>query len=74
MMQMGPFGGTGNRFVPIRRNALLQDGYEQLTPLGPEGLKGRVRVQFFSEHGEAEAGVVGLRMGWDWGFTACLKL
>ncbi len=37
---------------------VLQDGYERLTALG-EGLRGRVRVQFISEHGLEEAGVDG---------------
>lgn len=37
---------------------VLQDGYERLSALG-EGLRGRVRVQFISEHGLEEAGVDG---------------
>ena len=37
---------------------LLADGFDGLSPLGGEGLKGRVRVQFVDEYGNAEAGVV----------------
>lgn len=47
----------GNRFVTIRRKQLLFDGFDRLSALG-ESLKGRVRIQFVSEHGEPEAGVV----------------
>ncbi|MEW5297235.1 MAG: hypothetical protein WDW36_000459 [Sanguina aurantia] len=48
----------GNRFVTIRRRQLLFDGFDRLSALG-EALKGRVRIQFVSEHGEPEAGVDG---------------
>lgn len=48
---------VGDRFVAIRRGHLLEDGYDRLAPLG-NSLKGRVRVQFISEHGDPEAGVV----------------
>ncbi len=51
-------GWEGNRFVPIRRNSILYDGYDQLGRWG-ERLKGRVRVQLINAHGEAEAGVDG---------------
>lgn len=37
---------------------VLQDGFQRLGALG-EGLRGRVRVQFISEHGLEEAGVDG---------------
>eukprot|EP00955_Chlamydomonas_euryale_P001670 18801-Chlamydomonas_euryale.AAC.3 len=56
------FSGDSNRFVVIRRDHLLDDGFDRLAPLG-ESLKGRVRVQFINEHGEqvwgAGAGVEG---------------
>jgi hypothetical protein len=35
------------------------DGYEQLMALGPEGVRGRVRVQFLNDDGEVEPGVDG---------------
>ncbi|KAG1656674.1 hypothetical protein FOA52_016018 [Chlamydomonas sp. UWO 241] len=47
-----------DRFVTIRRDHLLDDGFDRLAPLG-DALKGRVRVQFINEHGEQEAGVDG---------------
>jgi hypothetical protein len=40
---------------------LQMDGYEQLMRLGPDGIKGRVRVQFVDASGHMEAGVVGGR-------------
>lgn len=58
MWGQGHMPPVGNRFVPIRRDQLLYDGFDQLNALG-EGLKGRVRVQFIDPHGMVEAGVDG---------------
>uniref|UniRef100_A0A6S8NUX6 HECT-type E3 ubiquitin transferase n=1 Tax=Dunaliella tertiolecta TaxID=3047 RepID=A0A6S8NUX6_DUNTE len=58
LAQMDSMGIFQPRFVHIRRQNLLYDGYDSLHKLG-DGLKGRVRVQFIDEHGEPEAGVDG---------------
>ncbi|KAI8471302.1 MAG: hypothetical protein J3K34DRAFT_417756 [Monoraphidium minutum] len=55
----GLLGGGEGRFVPIRRNRLLLDGFERLGRAGGERLRGRVRIQYFDEHGNAEAGIDG---------------
>ncbi|KXZ44858.1 hypothetical protein GPECTOR_61g811 [Gonium pectorale] len=51
-------GGPGNRFVPIRRDQLLFDGFDRLNGMG-ERLRGRVRIMFIDAHGQPEAGVDG---------------
>ncbi|GFR51002.1 hypothetical protein Agub_g13328, partial [Astrephomene gubernaculifera] len=51
-------GGLGHRFVPIRRDQLLFDGFDRLNALG-ERLRGRVRISFIDAHGVPEAGVDG---------------
>ncbi|KAG2492353.1 hypothetical protein HYH03_009301 [Edaphochlamys debaryana] len=50
--------GLGNRFVPIRRDQLLFDGFDRLNAMG-ERLRGRVRIMFIDAHGVPEAGVDG---------------
>ena len=55
--------GLGNRFVPIRRDQLLFDGFDRLNSLG-ERLRGRVRIMFIDAHGQPEAGVVGAAGAW----------
>lgn len=57
--------GLGNRFVPIRRSNMLLDGFDHLSRLGAEGLKGRVRVSFIDQYGQQEAGVVSRSRLWD---------
>ncbi|PNH10256.1 E3 ubiquitin-protein ligase [Tetrabaena socialis] len=58
-MEMGMLeAGLGNRFVPIRRDQLLFDGFDRLNSLG-ERLRGRVRIMFIDAHGAPEAGVDG---------------
>lgn len=54
----------GNRFVQIRRDRLLFDGFDNLNVLG-ERLRGRVRITFIDAYGAPEAGVV--RRDWDRG-------
>jgi hypothetical protein len=54
MLSGDPWGavigwGGERRFVPIRRDRLLLDGFEQLDALGPERLRGRVRIQYIDE-------------------------
>lgn len=57
-LEMGMLeAGLGNRFVPIRRDSLLFDGFDRLNAMG-ERLKGRVRIAFIDAHGVPEAGVV----------------
>jgi hypothetical protein len=58
MDAMALMGFSPQRFVTIRREKLLSDGFAQLNRLG-DGLKGRVRIQFVNEHGIEEAGVDG---------------
>jgi len=41
----------------VRREHLLEDGYVQMGQLGPEQLKGTVRVEFVSSLGLTEAGI-----------------
>ncbi len=54
---MGEWAGGGGgadgerRFVTIRRDRLLQDGFERLNQVGVERLRGRVRIQYIDEHG-----------------------
>jgi len=50
--------GGPNTFFSIRRDHIVEDGFDALNSLG-EGLKRRVRVQFVNQFGEAEAGVDG---------------
>ncbi|KAG2447722.1 hypothetical protein HYH02_007182 [Chlamydomonas schloesseri] len=58
-LEMGMLeAGLGNRFVPIRRDQLLFDGFDRLNSLG-ERLRGRVRIMFIDAHGQPEAGVDG---------------
>jgi hypothetical protein len=47
-----------NTFFRIRRDHIIEDGFEALNGLG-EGLKERLRVLFVNEWGEEEAGVDG---------------
>ncbi|GIL88261.1 hypothetical protein Vretimale_14138 [Volvox reticuliferus] len=51
-------GILGNRFVHIRRDRLLFDGFDNLNSLG-DRLRGRVRITFIDAHGVPEAGVDG---------------
>ncbi|GIL56261.1 hypothetical protein Vafri_11597 [Volvox africanus] len=51
-------GLLGNRFVHIRRDRLLFDGFDNLNSLG-DRLRGRVRIAFIDAHGAPEAGVDG---------------
>ena len=44
-------GADPGRFVAIRRDHLLDDAFERLGALGPERLRGRVRIQYVDEHG-----------------------
>ncbi|GLC57434.1 hypothetical protein PLESTB_001224100 [Pleodorina starrii] len=55
-LEMGAL--DGNRFVQIRRDRLLFDGFDNLNSLG-ERLRGRVRIMFIDAHGAPEAGVDG---------------
>eukprot|EP00794_Sanderia_malayensis_P014057 gene14057-15521_t len=43
--------------VTIRRSRLLEDGYEQLSRLNGEQLKGIIRINFVNEQGLNEAGI-----------------
>ena len=42
-------GQTSATYVTIRRNRLLEDGYEQLSTLSTAALKGTIRVKFINE-------------------------
>lgn len=54
----GLYGGHNSVKATIRREHLMQDGYETLYNLGAR-LKGRVQVTFVDEHGNEEAGIDG---------------
>ena len=43
--------------IKIRREHLLEDGYVQMGGLGPEQLKGTIRVEFVNSLGLSEAGI-----------------
>ncbi|XP_031572556.1 ubiquitin-protein ligase E3B-like [Actinia tenebrosa] len=43
--------------ITVRRNRLLEDGYDQLSKLSPKVLKGVIRVRFINEQGLPEAGI-----------------
>jgi hypothetical protein len=47
----GLLGGGENRFVAIRRDHMLEDGFERLNRLPADRMRGRVRIQFIDEHG-----------------------
>jgi hypothetical protein len=42
-----------------RRDQLLEDSFLQLNAMGPERLKGRLRIAYVNEAGLAEAGIDG---------------
>jgi hypothetical protein len=50
--------GLGRR-VTIRRNNILEDGFESLYGLSSNELKGRIQINFIDEHGLEEAGLDG---------------
>lgn len=43
----------------FRRDQLLQDSFAQLNAMGPDRLKGRLRIAYVNEAGAAEAGIDG---------------
>lgn len=51
-------GAAEGRFVAIRRGQLLEDGFERISRMAPDRLRGRVRIQYIDEHGG----------GWGWGW------
>eukprot|EP00884_Botryococcus_braunii_P007124 jgi/Botrbrau1/16412/Bobra.0142s0012.1 len=56
MVNLLAFGS--NKFISIRRTAILEDGFREFNQTG-ENLRGRIRIQFINEYGDAEAGVDG---------------
>ena len=47
------------RFIAVRRNLLLADSFSSLHSLPSNSLKRRIRIRFFDEYGEEEAGIDG---------------
>jgi hypothetical protein len=45
--------------IPIRRNRIVEDGFEHLSGRPGESMRGRMRIHFINEFGEHEAGVDG---------------
>jgi hypothetical protein len=45
--------------LTCRRDQLLEDSFSQLNAMGPERLKGRLRIAYVNEAGLAEAGIDG---------------
>ncbi|XP_032802934.2 ubiquitin-protein ligase E3B isoform X2 [Petromyzon marinus] len=43
--------------ITVRRSRMLEDGYEQLSRLPPNSLKGTIRVKFINDLGMDEAGI-----------------
>jgi hypothetical protein len=46
-------------YVTCRRDQLLEDSFSQLNAMGPDRLKGRLRIAYVNEAGLAEAGIDG---------------
>ncbi|GAQ90225.1 E3 ubiquitin protein ligase [Klebsormidium nitens] len=45
--------------IPIRRNHIVEDGFDHLSGRPGESMRGRMRIHFINEFGEHEAGVDG---------------
>jgi hypothetical protein len=45
--------------ISIRRNRIVEDGFEHLSGRPGESMRGRMRIHFINEFGEHEAGVDG---------------
>jgi ubiquitin-protein ligase E3 C len=50
---------TDHSEINRRRDQLLEDSFSQLNAMGPERLKGRLRIAYVNEAGLAEAGIDG---------------
>ena len=44
--------------ITVKRQTIFEDGFSQLNALGPQ-LKGKIAIEFISEHGLVEAGIDG---------------
>ncbi|KAG0184638.1 Ubiquitin-protein ligase E3B [Apophysomyces sp. BC1034] len=48
---------SGTRIVKVRRDHVLEDGFQGLTGMAPSAWKGAIRVRFVNELGMEEAGI-----------------